>query len=71
MPIRIKQAAALIGVSKQTLAKLEAEGLIKPLRSRGGHRYFTPEILAAARLAYWPANPKIHTPRLKRETVSV
>jgi predicted site-specific integrase-resolvase len=71
MPIRIKQAAALIGVSKQTLAKLEAEGLIQPLRSRGGHRYFTPEILEAARRAYWPANPKIHTPRLKREPVSV
>lgn len=48
MPVRIKQAAAMIGISKQTLMELEHRGLIQPLRSRGGHRYFTPEILEAA-----------------------
>jgi len=61
MPIRIKQAAAAVGVSARILIELEREGLIQPLRSRGGHRYFTPEVLEAARQAYFTPNIKPST----------
>jgi DNA-binding transcriptional MerR regulator len=68
MPVRIKQAAAMLGISTQTLMELEQDGLIQPLRSRGNHRYFTPEILEAAKRAYFTPKTKIQR---KAETVSM
>jgi hypothetical protein len=60
--MRIREAAQELGISRESLAKLEKEGLIQPLRSRGGHRFYPPAILEAARQAFFPAEPKIHTP---------
>jgi len=71
MPIRIRQAAAAIGVSTRVLMELEREGLIQPLRSRGGHRYFTPELIEAARRAYFTFTPKPKLSAARRETASV
>lgn len=68
MPVRIKQAAAMLGISTQTLMELEQDGLIQPLRSRGNHRYFTPEILEDARRAFFTPKTKIQR---KSEAVPV
>ncbi len=73
MTMRIQKAAEVSGISPESLQRLEREGLIRPLRSRGGHRYYTPEVLAAAKAAFFPAEPKIHTPvaGFRKRTVTV
>jgi len=60
--MRIREAAQTLGISRESLVKLEEEGLIRPPRSRGGHRFYPPATLEEARKAFFPANPKIHTP---------
>ena len=44
--IRIGQAAKIIGVHPDTLRRWERAGKIKPLRTKGGQRYYTPDMLA-------------------------
>ena len=60
--MRIREAAQALGISRESLAKLEKEGLIRPPRSRGGHRFYPPDTLEQARRAFFPDTPRIHTP---------
>lgn len=46
----ISVAARLVGVHAQTLRYYERAGLLKPARSAGGIRYYSPEDLQRARL---------------------
>ncbi len=70
--MRAKEASMAVGVSVDTLKRMEAAGLIPaPVRNRSGHRYYSPALIEAAREAYWPPDPKkIQQPK-KAETASV
>ena len=46
----IKQAAELLGVSDDTLRRWEAEGKIKPVRTKGNHRRYADDDLNRIRL---------------------
>jgi len=71
MDMRCKEAAQALGISIDSLKRLEVSGLIPaPRRSRSGHRHYTPEILAAARAAYFPADPQVRTPRANKQDVA-
>lgn len=57
--MRAKEAAKAAGFSIDSLKRLEEKGLIPaPRRSRSGQRYYSQEIVDAARAAYFPPNPK-------------
>lgn len=43
--MRARQAAGYLGVSMVTLAKMEKEGALVPLRTPGGHRRYSLEML--------------------------
>ena len=56
--MRAKEASQTLGFSIDTLKRLEEKGLIPaPRRNHAGHRYYDPEILAAARAAYFSWKP--------------
>jgi len=45
-PLRIGEAAALLGVSRETLRHYEKRGLIRPSRAENGYRGYHPEHIA-------------------------
>jgi DNA-binding transcriptional MerR regulator len=45
-PLRIGEAAALLGVSRKTLRHYEKRGLIRPSRAENGYRGYSPEHIA-------------------------
>src|SRR2546430_17351826 len=45
-PLRIGEAAALLGVSRKTLRHYEKRGLIRPSRAENGYRGYHPEHIA-------------------------
>jgi DNA-binding transcriptional MerR regulator len=57
--MRAKEAAKAAGFSIDSLKRLEEQGLIPaPQRSRSGQRYYSQEIIEAARAAYFPGLKK-------------
>jgi MerR-like DNA binding protein len=69
--MRAKEAAKAAGFSIDSLKRLEEKGLIPaPRRSRSGQRYYSQEIIEAARAAYFPPDPKVQTLAAKAEADS-
>lgn len=48
--MRIKQFASAVGVSPDTLKRLERQGLLIPVRDWAGHRRYSAEDLERARV---------------------
>jgi DNA-binding transcriptional MerR regulator len=54
--MRIKQVAAALDTSVDTLKRLERRGLLKPVRDRAGHRRYTQQDVNIARSLLFPAD---------------
>jgi len=53
---KIHDVAREVGLHENTIRRLEARGLIHPLRNLVGHRIFTEEIINQIRQIYGEAN---------------
>ncbi|MFQ5976669.1 MAG: ThiF family adenylyltransferase [Candidatus Heimdallarchaeota archaeon] len=60
------EAARYLGVSLSQLRKLEAQGLLTPYRTKGGHRRFSIEVLSAVQIPQ-PGKTSTATERYSRQ----
>jgi DNA-binding transcriptional MerR regulator/quercetin dioxygenase-like cupin family protein len=64
----IGEMARLLGVSRSLLRLWEREGLIRPLRTAGGHRFYTDEdVLRLRRIAHLRRVDHLNTAAIRRE----
>jgi excisionase family DNA binding protein len=50
--MRIGEASEVLGISRDTIRRLERVGVIAPVRDRAGHRRFSPGDLERIRAAF-------------------
>jgi excisionase family DNA binding protein len=65
--MRIGDVAGTLGISRETIRRLEHDGVVMPLRDRAGHRRFTEADLERIRAAVFQVSSLSGTRPTKRK----
>lgn len=68
--LTVSQAASIVGVCPKTLYRWECQGVITPLRTLGGHRRYTIELLKDSGILHdWKTKNSHKSPHMQKKTI--